>query len=153
MKASTETSQNQFTLVRFVHIALLIVAPLIYLVVACLVGENTVAREDFGPFVLYLLLIVGMVQPALCPVIEKMQTAGHRTEQLAVKTAAGLYVSSSVIRIAFVEAVYIYGLIAFLLSGELVNMLYFYPVGIVWTVIYWPRRMRLDRFLGLVRRR
>jgi len=150
LKSTLETPEGQFTLVRIIQFAMLMAAPLVYLPVVWVIGENAVAREDFSPFVLYLLLIVGTIQPIVCPLIEKMQLVNHRNRNINRKSAAALYVSMVIVRTAFVEAIYIYGLVAFLLSNQLVNMLYFYPVGMIWTAIYWVRRERFERFVSLL---
>jgi hypothetical protein len=57
-----------------------------------------------------------------------------------------LFTSISVIEFILVESVYIYGLVVYIITGDMMRMLSFYPVAVIWTVVYWPRRSAWDKF-------
>ena len=132
---------------KLISFAMLVVAPLIYLLVAYVIRVNNFAPDNSVVFLLYALLIVGLVQPSVAVPIERLMVANVRKEPVTASSGSALYLSISLIKMALIEAIYIYGLVAFLLSGEILNMLYFYPIGIVWTIIYWPRKEKLDQFV------
>ena len=54
----------------------------------------------------------------------------------------------SLIKFSLIEAIYIYGLVVYLLSGDILKALYFYPVGIAWSVVHWPTRDRFENFVN-----
>lgn len=126
---------------------MLVAAPPVYLLVAFLVGSDDFAPDDSVVFLLYGLLIIGLVQPVVAIPIERLVVTNARKESMTVSSGSALYLSISVIKMALIEPIYIYGFVVFLLSGEIANMLYFYPIGIIWSAVYWPRREKLDRFV------
>ena len=126
---------------------MLVAAPPIYLLVAYVMRVDNFAPDNSIVFLLYSLLIVGLVQPAVAVPIERLMVANARKEPVTASSGSALFLSISIIKMALIEPIYIYGFVAFLLSGEILNMLYFYPIGIVWTVIYWPRKEKLDQFV------
>lgn len=132
---------------RLIRFAMLVAAPPIYLLVAYVVETDKFAPDNSDVFLLYALLIIGLVQPALAFPIERLMVANARKEPVRASSGSALYLSVSIIKMALIEPIYIYGFVVFLLSGEIANMLYFYPIGIVWTVIYWPRKEKLDEFV------
>jgi len=144
MNLSPESLYRTLTVVRF---AMLVAAPPIYLLVAYVVGTDNFTPDNSIVFLLYALLIVGLVQPAVAVPIERLMVANARKEPVTALSGSALYLSISIIKMALIEPIYIYGFVAFLLSGEILNILYFYPIGIVWTVVYWPRKEKLDQFV------
>jgi hypothetical protein len=137
---------RRYTLVLLISFAMLVVAPVAYLLIAVMLNPDEFADNGFNEFVLYILLVLGIVQPGIVPLLQRMQ--GPPAErQGAAESAAGLYLTRAIVRMAMIEAVYIYGLVVFLLSGQLTYMWYFYPVGVFWTVILWPRRSNYEHFI------
>jgi hypothetical protein len=126
---------------------MLVTVPPIYLLVAFVIRADNFAPDNSVVFLLYALLIIGLVQPVFAYPIEKLMVAKVRKDLVGASSSSALYLSISVIRMALIEPIYIYGLVVFLLSGNIANMLYFYPIGIVWTVVYWPRKEKLDQFV------
>lgn len=149
MIESGGSQEAQFRTVTIIAVAALIVAPLLYLIMAYLV---TVPSRGDGEqqMLIYILLIVGTVQPVLLPVIEKSQVNSYRKNIDSSMTPSNLFTTLSIIKYAFIEAIYLYGLAVYFLSGELNSMLYFYPVGIIWTFIHWPRKSTFEKFFQKV---
>ena len=59
----------------------------------------------------------------------------------------GIRTNLSIIRMSLIGAIYIFGLIVYFLTADLTQMLWFYPVGICWSAIYWPRRAKYRQFV------
>jgi len=141
----SEESPGQFRPVILFAFLILVVAPLIYFFVAFFVKVplKTGGEQEM---LFYILLLVGMVQPIVLPFLEKMQVGNYRKSKNSSMSPVQLYTTISIIKMAMIEAVYLYGLVVYFLSGDLTKMLYFYPVGIIWTLIYWPRRDKYEKF-------
>ena len=143
------TSGQRYTTILVISIAMLVVAPVAYLLVAFLVDPANLGDGGFNEFVFYMLLIVAAAQPAAVLILQKtVQGLPGKDETEDHSTVVGKYFAQSMLRLAIVEAIYIYGLVMFLISGQLGYMLYFYPIGIVWTLIFWPRRSAFDNLIS-----
>lgn len=137
----------QYKTLRAIHFAMLILLPPTYLLIAYMLGSDYYPPGGHNKFMLYVLLIIGAIEPAVAPMIGRLMITGAKKKHLEVSSIAGLFISINIIKLALIEAIYIYGLVVFLLSGDLMKMLYFYPIGIIWTAVYWPQRDKFDRFL------
>ncbi len=134
-----------------VAVALLVVAPVVYLLVAAMVQWRPETRGGGETTMLfYILLIVGLVQPVAGIFIERRQITNYRLARGSRMTPWQLFTSVSVIKYAFVAAVYVYGLVVRIVTGEVTWMLWFYPVGIMWSALYWPRHSSCERFMAVL---
>ncbi len=138
---------NQFKLIRMIAFALLVIMPLLLLGIIYLIEPP---RQSGGEIeiMLLILLIVGMLQPLTIPIISKIQIQNWLKEESETKSPAALFVMLSIIKSAFIETIYIYGLIVYFLSGDMTKALYFYPIGIAWSVVHWPTRDRFEIFVS-----
>ncbi len=127
--------------------AMLIVMPVIFLISMFIVSPPQQSGGEIE-IMLLILLIVGMLQPLAIPIIEKVQCQNWLKEKSETKNPAALFVTLSIIKSSFIEAIYIYGLVVYLLSGDILKALYFYPVGIAWSVVHWPTRDRFENFVS-----
>lgn len=143
----TEKEQAQFRTVRLIAFAMLVAAPILYLVVGSLLEMQELAEEGTSDMVMYILLIVALAQGGLVKLLQRFQIKTFRKNPRTGSTAAQLYVTLSINTAAMVEAVFLFGLVVFLLTGNIVNMVWFYIIGAVWAVVYWPRREKFERFL------
>jgi hypothetical protein len=150
----TESSNEQrvFRVTLVLAGALVILAPAIYLSVATIIKPQEAMFDAAGTQLLItLLLVVAIIQPALALLIERFQIRSLMTSRSTAMTAASLFQSISLIKLAFVEAIFIYGLVAYLVSGNVAPMFWLYLVGAIWAAIYWPRRSRFEDFLKKVK--
>lgn len=122
-------------------------APIVYLIIAWILGRTMAPKPEFNPFVLYMLLIVAGVLPGLFPIIRRSNLSVQKPRSMSYEAAAGLYTMLTIIVAALIEVGFILGLVCFLLSGELRNMLYFYPIGAAWALLRRPRRESFNQFL------
>ncbi|MCH7690289.1 MAG: hypothetical protein IIA17_04500 [candidate division Zixibacteria bacterium] len=138
---------NQLSLIRMIAIAMLIVMPVIFLVSMFIVSPPKQSGGEIEIMFL-ILLVVGMLQPLAIPIIEKIQIQNWLKEESETKSPAALFVMLSIIKSSFIEGIYIYGLVVYFLSGDMIRALYFYPIGIVWSVVHWPTRQRFENFVS-----
>jgi hypothetical protein len=144
----TEPNWNyarEFKKSKALAIALLVVAPVVYLLVACMIqiDPRTGGEVDM---LFYVLMIVAMVQPAAALLIKRFHLNRYRPDGTSRMSPGQLFTSISVIEFILVESVYIYGLVVYIITGHMMRMLSFYPVAVIWSVIYWPRRSAWDKF-------
>lgn len=141
-----EAMNKQFRTAQIITIFMLVIAPLVYLVIAVAVGGALVTPEA-ADLVFWMLLVIGITTPALLPVIERHQFRVYRKQEPGKAQPGQLMITLSIISAAWVETVYIFGLIVYLVTGDMLRMLTFWPVGIIWTYVYWPRRARWNKRL------
>lgn len=101
---------------------------------------------------LYLLLILALIEPAFVPLIVRSEIGKYRSGATKMKSPAHLFLTLGIIQMAFVTAIYIYGFIVFILTAKFTYMLYFYPIGIAWSFVYWPRRKKYTQLLEKLNR-
>jgi len=147
-----DTDQAQFRTLRIIALAMLILAPLIYLVVASVLDRQGMAEEGTSDMVMYILLIVSLAQGGLAGIVRKFQIQNYRKNKDQGMSPAQFYTTAGIVTLAFVEAVFVFGLVVFLLTGAFVNMLWFYLIGAVWAAVYWPRRDRFESFIREMQR-
>ena len=155
MSDETEHIDKQLRTIRIIALAMLVGAPVVYLVVASLMNIQPPPEGTPDNLIIYLLLMVAIGSPAFAPIIMWSQIQTFRSNQNSQKskmTPMNLFFTMSIIGMAFVEAAYIYGLVAFILTGEMVTMLYFYPAGIAWSFVHWPKREKCDRLVERLNR-
>lgn len=138
---------NQLSLIRMIAFAMLVIMPLVLLALMFVVSPPKQSGGEIE-IALLILLIVGMIQPLLIPLISRIQIQNWQNENSENKNPAILFFMISLIKFSFIEAIYIYGLVVYLLSGDMLKALYFYPVGIGWSVVHWPMRVRFDNFIN-----
>ena len=144
----TEPNRNyarEFKKSKVLAVALLIVAPVVYLLVAYAIqiDPRTGGEADM---LFYILMIVAIVEPAVAPLIKRFHLNRYRTGGTSRMSPGQLFTSISVIKFVLIESVYIYGLVVYIITGDMMRMLSFYPVAMIWTVVYWPRRSAWDKF-------
>ncbi len=142
----TDHDQTQFRITRMVAYVLLLAIPMVCLILVYSL-DMTSKRGGEYDMVLYILLLVAMVEPALAFLLEKMQVENYKQSKSPSSSPAQLFTSISIIKLALVESSYLFAMVLFLISGQPINALYFYPIGIIWSVIYWPRMGKFEQFL------
>ena len=145
MKSAAKS--NQLSLIRMIAIAMLVIMPLVLLSLMFVVSPPKQSGGEIE-MTLLILLIVGMIQPLVIPIISRIQIQNWREETFEKKNPAILFFMLSLIKFSLIEAIYIYGLVVYLLSGDILKALYFYPVGIAWSVVHWPTRDRFENFVN-----
>jgi len=134
---------NQSQVARIIALAMLIFLPLVFLPVMYIVEiqEQTGGQIDMTQ---YILLIIGVLQPLTIPLITRVQVQFWQKSVLERKNPASLFLSLALIKYLMIVAIYIYSLVVYFLSGDMIKALYFYPIGMVWSVVHWPTRQRFE---------
>ncbi len=140
----TDPYSREFKKAKLLAAMLLVAAPVIYLIVAALVRIPAKTGGEYD-MLFYILLLVGISQPAALSFVERSQIASYRRSRTSMNPAQ-LFSAIIIVKAAFVEAIYIYGLVVYFLCGDVTRMLVFYPVGMVWSYVVWPRQSSLERF-------
>jgi hypothetical protein len=131
---------------RLIAVAMLVAAPLIYLAMSHFV----VVRGQQGgqiEMMLYILLIVATIAPAAVKFTDSLQISNYRNSSQTKMTQEDLFLALSTIKFALVLTSYLLGLLVYFLSGNQTYMLYFYPIGIAWSFVYWPRKSQYEAFV------
>jgi len=130
-------------------IMLLIVAPIIFYLISTMLTTSLTAGGEIK-LMFYILLILALVQPLIVPVIERTQISNYRKNLKTKMAPEQLYLTVSIIKFTFVESIYIYGLLTYLVSNQQNLIYYFYVIGVIWTLIYWPRKTKFEEFITKV---
>lgn len=141
-----------FTTLKVVTWAFLVVTPIAYLGIAQFLDTNLWEAEAGNELLMYILLIVAVVTPAAAPLVERVQIQLYRSGKSGHDSPARLFLTLSIIRMAMVEATYVYSFVVFIITGVFTNMLYFYPIGIFWSLVHWPRRVKYEQLLEKLNR-
>ncbi len=141
-----EALEKQFRTAQIMAVFMLLVAPLVYLGIAIVVGGALVTPEA-SDLVFWMLLVVAIATPVLLPIVERHQIRNFRQRRDNRPGPGQLLVTLSITSAAWVETVYIFGFIVYLVTGDMLRMLTFWPVGIIWSYVYWPRRSRWEKRL------
>ena len=142
-----EAQLKEFNKSRLLALVIGVVAPILYLVIAHQMKTRVGQPGGHTDMVFYILLVVACLEPLLIPLIERFQLSAYRSKNHGTMSPAQLATSMVIIRMAVVASAFIYGLVSFILSGELTRMYYFYPIGAVWMVVHWPRRDKYAQFI------
>ncbi len=132
---------------RIFAVFLFIIAPLEYLHITFLI-PRIVKTSEFIDVMTYVLLAYGALAPLVLPIIKKALVFGFRSGKRKFKSPEDLWFYYFIIQGSITDAIFIYGFIIYMLSGDLTRMLYFYPIGIAWTIFNWPTSDRFDQFIG-----
>jgi len=138
---------NQLQLVRMIAFGMLIIMPLLLIGFIYLIDPPEQSGGEIE-MTLLILLIVGMLQPLAIPVIAKAHIQNWQRDNSETKSPAALFVMLSIVKFSLIEAIYIYALVVYLLSGNPANASYFYPVGMAWSAVHWPTRQRFENFVS-----
>ena len=98
-----------------------------------------------------VLLIYGVFSPFVLLVIKKAMVIAYRKGKMKFKSPDHAWRKFSLFQSAVVAATFIYGFIAYLQSGDIEKMLYFYPIGAVWAFFFWPTRKRYENFIEQIK--
>lgn len=149
MTGLNDDYEKEFKKSKLLAAILLIGAPFAYLLLAYLIKVDVKSGGEVD-MLFYILLIMAIVQPAVAPLVERFHLKRYRSSSASKMSPGQLFTSISIIKFALVEALYIYGLVVYIISGDTTRMLLFYPVGAIWSAVYWPRRSRWERFFQAV---
>lgn len=141
-----EKAEALWKKVKIIAFSMLIFSPIVYAVIGYVADVKPKVGGEYD-MLLYILLAVAVIQPTSARIISRFQVDAYKKNPKATMTRDQLYLSVAIIEMAFVDAIYLYGLLQVFLTGDYNRMLYFYPIGIAWTFVYWPRRSGYENFV------
>ena len=150
MNPELQQYQRQFTVARLIAFAMTVVSPAAFVIITLFVHPTPQPSEGIT-FVFYCLLIIAIVSPFLYMPIERVQLSNYLRIQSKRMDPAQLFTTLTVVKLAFVEAIFIYGLLMYLLTADRTYLVYFYPIGIVWAVVYWPTEGKFEEMIAKVK--
>lgn len=147
MNQMLRKDKRMFSITRVIAVAWLIIAPIMYVRTSQIITPPNFEGADNTLLIMSILIPVGAILPLVWPLFRKVQIEKYK-KKAEKPSVARMYLSMMTVRMSFVAAIYIYGFVAFFLTNEIINMSWFYLIGIVWSIIYWPRRSHFERVMN-----
>ena len=151
MSFATEAGEKEYKKTKFLAMVFLIIAPLIYILLVSFVIKPAANFEPKQAFIFYMLIVISISQPMAYTFIERIQISNFKKSTITSMTPEKLYTTLSIIKFAFVESIYIYGIVDFMLSGDKFHYLIFVVIGLCWSALVWPRGDKFESFLMKVK--
>ena len=141
------TAQIDLKVERIIGLAILVIAPVIYLVVGQILPKNDLAPKGVDDMVVYILLVVAAIEPAFYFVLERIQIAQFRKGTDSKMNPRQLFRSLCIIRMALSDVPFLLGFVVMLVTYDFNAMLYFYVAGIFWSIVHWPRASQYEKLI------
>lgn len=126
----------------------LVIAPITYLAMPILLSEQReFPHSEFLQFVSFMLLPVAAFIPFVFLMIEKTQIKAIRKRTKGKQTPGQIFSTLVIIKFSAAQLSFVFALIVFFLGGGISRMLWFYPIGMMWMFIFWPREQGFKKFL------
>ncbi len=162
----TEKQNKQYKYFLYFALTYYIVCPIVYFIVPNVIDKGESRASGEIDMMFYILMIIAIVEPIVYPLIEKFQISTYKKNPDKMSSGGGtqsfgflsdnapqpgspmaLYFTLSLIKATLVVACYIYGLTVFFMSNDVSYIYYFYPIGVIWTFIYFPRKSQFEKFM------
>lgn len=131
---------KQYSKDRTLSIVLLISLPLSLLIAALILNNMGDVLGGEYYFMLYITLIVALIEPSFgfyfSNTLLKLNIQNKYTEK---ENFHKLISSINLVRVSLVLSTYFFGFVLFLLSRDITFLFYFFPIGIFWSYLYYPR--------------
>ncbi|HEX2896796.1 MAG TPA: hypothetical protein VHP63_01945 [candidate division Zixibacteria bacterium] len=147
MNQNELTGSSKLRTTRIFAIFLFIIAPLEYLHITFLL-PRIAKTSEFIVVMTYVLLAYGALAPFVLPIIKKALVLGFRSGKTKFKSPEDLWFYYFIIQGSITDAIFIFGFMIYMWSGDLTRMLYFYPIGIAWSIFNWPTSDRYEQFMN-----
>lgn len=147
---------------RLLALMFLVLMPVVFIFVALFTRTERFYPDDGSRrFMLYVLFIVAFMEPIVSIFIKKFQVKSYlQTKKTAPKpgplavnkrlseiSPGRFYINVLINQLSFVSAVFVLGLIVYLITMDFFSMAYFYVLGIIWSFIFWPREDKIKTFI------
>jgi len=124
-----------------------LVSPLVYLLLIFEIRSFKSFHYAFGdsmPEFTYLMIAIGFLGVARAKPIHVQILNARKKDIHTLKEFNAVFFSSSMIRLAFLTAPGIYGLLVFLLTGSLVYSIFLILLSMAGLIIFFPRNSEKD---------
>lgn len=136
-----------FKIVRIISIFLSIIAPFLFLYIAYYYVQIDQAIE-YTDIIVAVLLAYSAFAPLSLLVIRKAIVRNYLSGKSMNVSPEQLWFKLFIIRAAVSGGIFAFGFLVYFLSGNVIQMLYFYPIGFAWSIVHWPTRDRFQQFLN-----
>jgi hypothetical protein len=140
-------TEKQLGILKLITFVLMVMAPVLYLYIAWQLDTQGLRAKAGNDLLLYLLLVISILSPLVIPVVTSGVIRAERARGEQMMTPAQLFQKLCIIQMSMIEAIYIYGFVVYNITGTISYMLYFYPIGIAWSFVYWPKREKYERLV------
>ena len=126
--------------------ALLISAPAIYLYIGKMFHTSGQLLNHAGwkiELLFYLILLYSLAQFLVLPVMERAQFKMYHQKYKHKRAVFRMVADIHTMKIVLPGAVFMFGMIVLYISGDWWRLIPFYAIGIVTSVMYWPRKQRV----------
>ena len=125
---------------------MLLVVPLIFLLITYLVPVNPPA-DTMPDWLLFMFVFLSVFSPAIGKIAEKKSINDFKSGKVAKEMYNQIFFNISLAKIALVEAIFIYALVIFFLTGDQNKFFILWPVGVIWGVVVKPTENSARNFL------
>ena len=142
------SSENKaFGMARLFTINILVAAPILFLFISRFYNQPVFESENLN-LITIVSLAFSAFAPLLIPVVRRAIVNARNVMKEKGRSPENAVLTSFIVFSSIIELSYILGLVNFFLSNELQRLLYFYPIGIFWTIKYWPTAERFEQRLN-----
>ncbi len=141
-----KATRKEFLKTKVLAVVTLVCAPISYYLIASQIlseGQTQGAAGGHVDMMFYILILISLVSPTVLPLVERAQVSKYRSDASSNASPAQLMTTFYITKFAFIEATFLYGMIIFFMTRDIERMLIFYPIAILWSVIYWPRKKKM----------
>jgi len=162
LKELDDEEKRVLRIARLWAAAFLIGAPIAYLAIGYLIMSRSTMEPRPLTIVVQVILGIGLIVPALWwlmrPLIFKLAPTlnlgpfvsfGNSTRQ--VGRFDNGYMAVSIVKFSLVNVLFVFSYIAFIISANIMAMLWMYPAGAVYAYLFWPRELEMRSFLEKVK--
>ncbi len=140
--------RDEYSTLRVIIFAQVLGVPVLTLAFVCFVfqfGPGGRARSDDPLF--YFFLALGALLWALIPVVERKIMSAYRAGEVGGRQLLAAAKDVVLVRFMIIGSIYIIGLITTLSHGTFARLAYFYVLGILYTIWFWPSEARFRRIV------
>lgn len=137
---------SEYRTLSFINIAMLVVLPIVYLALIYFQRSQIGTSSETPPTMLIMVLLgISVLQIAvMIPLVQKIMLANPQRLSNSQGGSGSPAISLFMIRLAQIESIYVFGLISFFIWREITYIPYFYAIGILGSLLFWPTRERFD---------
>ena len=147
MNSDMQEIQRRFNIVRLLAFVMLVLTPVAFVIITYVVHLER-PPDEAVIFVFYAMLVIAIVAPFAYKIVERAQLSTYRQLQNKRMSPAQFATTLVIIKCVFVEASFMYGLVMFFLTADRSYMWYFYAIGVIWAVVYWPTKGKFEELVG-----
>lgn len=145
--ADEEVIRTHYRQLFVLVVPMLVLTPLIFLYIVYGIFIQGSLPVHSNPWILYGGLAISAAVGACPPIVKRSIIAAHHRSPARDLLSVGAARPLFVIGMAFIEFSYLMGVVVFFLTGQRDGIPYFYALGILFSLLYWPTKSRFRAFI------